>query len=109
MCRIAWDAACVLTFETAAPERIADIVGQAGAGGAVVHHAALGVEAAGAGTRIDTLVPEQKKDFMQQYIKNCLILEDTTDNKIRIQFFMMLRIRTLVIHVAKFNFDMTLP
>jgi hypothetical protein len=67
LCRIG-DAACVLTFETAAPERIADIVGQAGAGGAVVHYAALGVEAAGARTRVNTLVPEQKKQTSRNSI-----------------------------------------
>ena len=51
-------AACVLTFEAAATERISHVVGEAGARRAVVHHAALRVEAARAGTRVNTLVPE---------------------------------------------------
>jgi hypothetical protein len=101
LCRI-WDAACVLTFETAAPERIADIVGKAGAGGAVVHYAALGVEAAGAGTRIDTLVPEQKKRL------------NATASK-KLYYFTEHETPDQVFHdhanpeSSKFNFDLTLP
>ncbi len=57
------DAACVLTFEAAAAEGIPHVVGQAGAGGAVVDDAALRIEAARAGTRVNALVPAERGKF----------------------------------------------
>jgi hypothetical protein len=52
----------VLTLEAAATERIAHIVGQAGAGGTVIHNAALRIETAGAGARVNALVPKKEKN-----------------------------------------------
>ena len=51
------NAHAVLTFEGASDKGVANVVGQAGADGAVVDHAAFSVEAAHPRARVDTLVP----------------------------------------------------
>ena len=68
----------VLTLEAAAAEWIPDIVGEAGAGGTVVHHAALRIEAARARTRVKALVPEKHGNH-QMYVTIYIQKQGTTN------------------------------